>query len=142
MQEVFLAVWRGRESFAREQPGQSFRGWLRIIVRNKITDYFRTNTTLVAAKEPAYLLDDHPAPAESSMVSGAERRHFRHLLDRALEAIRADFEPGTWQAFQLSALQNRATAEIAHDLGMTPAAVRQAKYKVLRRLRAELGGGP
>ena len=46
MQEVFLAVWRGLAGFHREQTGQTFRGWLRIIARNKITDHFRRQATL------------------------------------------------------------------------------------------------
>ena len=46
MQEVFVAVWRGLAGFRREEPGETFRGWLRVIARNKITDHFRRQSML------------------------------------------------------------------------------------------------
>ena len=146
LQEVFLAVWQGRNGFAHDRKGQSFRGWLRIIARNKIADSFRVRSARGVAAGPQYALDGLAAPADSSngscgSGSGNEQQRVRQMLDRALETVRADFEPATWRTFQLSVLQERPTAEVAGDLGMTAAAVRQAKYKVLRRLREELGGG-
>ena len=61
------------------------------------------------------------------------------LLHRAMKAIRDEFEQRTWQAFWLTAAQGHAAPEAADRLGMTPAAVRKAKSRVLRRLRDELG---
>ena len=40
-QEVFAAVARNIESFRRDRPGDSFRGWLWTITRSKIRDHFR-----------------------------------------------------------------------------------------------------
>jgi DNA-directed RNA polymerase specialized sigma24 family protein len=37
------------------------------------------------------------------------------------------------------AVEHHSSPEVAQQLGMTIGAVRQAKYKVLRRLRQELG---
>ena len=63
-------------------------------------------------------------------------------MHRALELIRAEFEERTWQAFWRSAVEQQSTAEIAADLRLSPASVRQAKSRVLRRLRAILGDSP
>jgi RNA polymerase sigma-70 factor (ECF subfamily) len=60
------------------------------------------------------------------------------LLHRALEIIRIEFEETTWQAFWRVIVDEQPTAAVAEDLGMTPQAVRQAKYRVLRRLRNEM----
>src|SRR5579883_3138996 len=40
-QEVFRAVAAGLDNFHRDRDGDSFRGWLRGITRNKIVDHFR-----------------------------------------------------------------------------------------------------
>src|SRR5262245_64357028 len=40
-QEVFAAVARHIDDFRRERPGDSFRGWLWTITRNKVRDHFR-----------------------------------------------------------------------------------------------------
>jgi RNA polymerase sigma-70 factor, ECF subfamily len=61
------------------------------------------------------------------------------LLHRALALIRDDFEPRTWAAFWQTAVDGRATIDVAADLGMSPGAVRVAKSRVLHRLRADLG---
>ena len=59
---------------------------------------------------------------------------------RAIELIRAEFEERTWKAFWLTAVEGRQAAEVGAELGMTKRAVRQAKYRVVRRLREELDG--
>ena len=55
-------------------------------------------------------------------------------------SIRGDFDDPTWQAFWRLTVENHATADIAAELGISQGAVRQAKYRVLCRLREEMGG--
>ena len=64
------------------------------------------------------------------------------LFQHVFATVRAEFEPATWQAFLLTTVQGRSAAEAAGELGMSQGGVRQAKYKVLRRLRQELGDAP
>ena len=40
-QEVFQAVATHIASFRKERSGDTFRGWLRTITRNKVLDHFR-----------------------------------------------------------------------------------------------------
>src|SRR5437016_7019951 len=40
-QEVFQSVAAHLHDFHRDRPGDTFRGWLRTITRNKVHDYFR-----------------------------------------------------------------------------------------------------
>jgi hypothetical protein len=61
------------------------------------------------------------------------------LLLRALEMIRGDFTPQTWQAFWRVRVDGQTPAVVADELGMTANAVRGARGRVLRRLREELG---
>ena len=52
---------------------------------------------------------------------------------------RAEFEERTWQAFWRVTVEGQDTAEVAAQLGISANGVRQAKSRVLRRLREELG---
>jgi RNA polymerase sigma-70 factor (ECF subfamily) len=61
------------------------------------------------------------------------------LYHRALELVRGEFEERTWQAFWRATVEGHAPADIAADIGVTPAAVRKAKSRVLLRLRQEVG---
>ena len=66
------------------------------------------------------------------------QRRITYLLRRALELIRVEFEEPTWQAFWRTTADGLSAIDVAAELGLSPGAVRQAKYRVLRRLRQEL----
>lgn len=140
-QEVFYAVAAHIAGFRRERAGDTFRGWLRTITRNKVRDHFRrrgrepdgaggTEAQLRFARLP-----DTCPEEENSDVTPADR----DLFGRALDWIRGEFEEHTWRAFWLTAVEERTAGEVALELGMTSGAVRVAKSRVLRRLREELG---
>jgi len=139
VQEVFRAVLTGVGQFRRDRPGESFRGWLWTITRNKIRDHARRRQRRPAAAggsdaaEQLQQLPEPPPPAPTSRESDG-------LVHRALTLIRAEFEEPTWRAFWQATVDGRPAAEIARELGMSKGAVRQAKYRVLRRLREELAG--
>src|SRR5262249_56949881 len=48
-QEVLAAVARHLADFRRERPGDSFRGWLWTITRNKVRDHWRRRVDQVQA---------------------------------------------------------------------------------------------
>ena len=61
------------------------------------------------------------------------------LLHRGLEMVKVDFKPVTWDAFWRATVLGQPTEQIAEELGLSAASVRQAKSRVLRRLREQLG---
>ncbi len=61
------------------------------------------------------------------------------LVSRALDQVRVEFQPSTWQAFWRTAVDGLTTDAVAAELQMTNAAVRQARSRVSRRLRQQLG---
>ncbi len=56
-----------------------------------------------------------------------------------LELVRREFEERTWHAFWQTVAEGRPSADVAADLGVTPAAVRKARSRVLHRLKEEFG---
>jgi RNA polymerase sigma-70 factor (ECF subfamily) len=58
---------------------------------------------------------------------------------RALELVRGEFTERTWQAFWLTVVEGRAPSARTAELNMTANTIRQAKSRVLRRLKQELG---
>ncbi len=61
------------------------------------------------------------------------------LVRRGLEQIQVEFQPSTWAAFWRTVVDGRSHEAVAEELAMSQAAVRQAKSRVLRRLRQQLG---
>jgi RNA polymerase sigma-70 factor (ECF subfamily) len=140
-QEVFQAVSAHLATFRRNRSGDTFRGWLRTITRNKVNDLFRKQEREplgVGGSEAREKLSQVPQqlPLEENVAADESDAE---LLHRALEMIRHDFETRTWLAFWQTAVEGRATADVAADLAMSPGAVRVAKSRVLHRLRTDLG---
>lgn len=137
-QEVFQAVATGLPTFRRDRPGDSFRGWLRAIARRKFLDYCRRQDRQPTAQggttAQLYFLQV-AAPVETDQDDPP--LEIRRLHHRALDLVRSQFELRTWQAFWRSAVEGAAPADVGRELAMTPAAVRQAKSRVLRRLKLE-----
>lgn len=140
-QDVFQAVAANLQGFRRERTGDTFRGWLRTIARNKVNDLFRRRQREpegIGGSEAQAILVQIPqagAMNEKEVIEEAENA----LLHRALESIRGEFEQHTWEAFWLTAVEGRTASDVAVDLSMTPGAVRVAKSRVLHRLRSDLG---
>jgi RNA polymerase sigma-70 factor (ECF subfamily) len=138
-QEVFQAVHRKIGDFRRDRPGQSFRGWLRTITRNKIIDHFRAEQAPGTGPGGSDALKQlHQLPAEDTPDdSGAAEQEEGSLYRRALEVLRSEFTDHTWQAFWRVVVEGQGPADVAADLGMTVNAVYLAKSHVLRRMREE-----
>jgi len=140
LQNVFLAVATRLAKFHRDTPADSFRGWLWGITRFKIADHFRARAATPAgaggstALGRLHDLSDGVGPSDPEPSEADDQTQ---LLHRALEMIRGDFAPNTWQAFWRTAVDGHPAADVARDLGLTPDAVYQAKARVLRRVREE-----
>jgi RNA polymerase sigma-70 factor (ECF subfamily) len=139
-QEVFAAVAAGLGGFRRDRPGDSFRGWLRGVTRNQVLVYFRRNRGRPqpeGGSDALGRLHDLADPLPESAAD--EEREVGRWYRRAVEQVRGEFEERTWHMFWRAVIDGRPTAAVAEELRVTPAAVRQAKSRVLRRLKEEMG---
>lgn len=139
-QEVFMTAALRMDSFQRDLPGQSMRRWLGQITRNKLGDWMRLQATVPIAYGGDDSTIDRLNAVPSPELFNEEFEDDLSLLRRAIELIRTDFEESTWQCFRQIVLEDRTAVDVAQEIGMTPRAVRQAKYRVIRRLREEFEG--
>lgn len=141
MQEVFRVVVERIEQFRKDQPQDSFRGWLRVITANKIRDHLRRQTDKAQARGGSTAHLHLHNVADPIVTDGSDEIPvLQQAVLKTLEWIREDFEEKTFQAFWKCQIEEVSTEVVSAELGMTPAAVRKAKYRVLRRLREELDG--
>ena len=75
---------------------------------------------------------------DASSVPEASDEETAIIVRKTLDLIRPEFEERTWQAFWRAAVEGQQSGVVAEALGMTPGGVRQAKSRVLHRLREEL----
>jgi len=93
-QDVFRAVAKGIASFRRDRPGDTFRGWLYAVTRNKARDFLRSQVAQPQAaggSEYQKLLAELPEEEwdRSSFDSGNSPR--AGLFSQALELVRREF---------------------------------------------------
>ena len=141
VQEVFRAVAQNIARFQRDRPGDSFRGWLLTITKNKIRDHFRGQARrphAVGGSEMQAMVQQIPELTWDSTSDGSRFDSTSDLMRRALALVKNDFAENTWTAFWRVAVENQAPGEVAQALGMSKWSVYQAKSRVLSRLRDEL----
>jgi RNA polymerase sigma-70 factor (ECF subfamily) len=143
-QEVFQAAFAKISSFEKRREGDTFRGWLRTITRNKVFDHYRRQKRHprgIGGSEIQVRMTQVRAPEEPDTDEETEQAPDAEslLFQSALESIRPCFRERTWRAFLGTVVDGRTPADVGEDLGMTPGAVRVAKSRVLQRLRTELG---
>lgn len=140
VQEVFRTVAEKIDDFQPDLPGATFRGWLWTISRNEVRLHYRKQQRRAQAtggSEANNRLQQYPDLLERQ-DEPADFDSRKSLVHRALQLVRQDFNDQTWQAFSRTTFDGSSASDVAADLGMTPAAVRQAKYRVLCRLREVL----
>lgn len=141
-QDVFQSLAAKITTFRKEQPGDTFRGWLRTITHNKVYDHFRRQgrePQAAGGTEANIRFSQLESLEQTANDDDDEEQAYQQLVRRALEMIREDFTPRTWQAFWRVTVDGQRPVDIAEELKMRPGAVRVAKSRVLQRLRQELG---
>jgi RNA polymerase sigma factor (sigma-70 family) len=139
-QEVLGAVARSAARLNYDPARGTFRGWLFRVVRNELSDFGtarRRHRPGSGDTDVKRLLEEQPAPSVDEVATW-EREHERQLFALACEQVRRDFQESTWQAFWLTAIQDKCGKEVAGVLGITTAAVYLAKRRVTERLKEQI----
>jgi RNA polymerase sigma factor (sigma-70 family) len=115
-----------------------FRSWLFTLAHRKLVDYFRRRGRQEQGSGDSgiqAILEEQPALDE---VKQWDLDYQRQVFAWAAEQVRDRFSATTWQAFWLTAVENRDSHQTADQLGMTVAAVYLAKSRVMARLKEQI----
>ena len=141
LQEVFASLARNLERFEQRTSG-SFRGWLWVMTRNQLTDYFRRRSRNVQAAGGTgawQQLADHAESLPDDPTEFTDPGQLNALHHRSLEIVKSEFEQRSWHIFERVVIDDVSTAEVAIEFNITANSVRQTKSRILRRLRQVLG---
>jgi RNA polymerase sigma-70 factor (ECF subfamily) len=142
-QEVFRAVWSKIGEFRRTEPGSSFRGWLRVITRNKLYDFLRGQAgtaQAVGGTEAQRLLQQFTKDELLRRDDTSDYQDRLIVYRRAVRLILEDCEERTRTAFWRVVMEGHAVKEVAQDLGLSVNAIYLLKSRLLRRMREEFEG--
>lgn len=137
VQEVMVAVARAVERWDPDQQRGRFRDWLFRIARNLILNFLvrtKNRPWSQGGSDHYELLQEQCDP--DANLSGAFDLEFRRELFRvAAERVQKSVKQQTWDAFRMTYIEGRTTAEAAAALGTKEGVVHVARCRVLARLR-------
>jgi RNA polymerase sigma-70 factor, ECF subfamily len=141
-QDILLSVVQHLPGFEHSGHRGAFRSWLRTIVCNRTTDYWRAAgaRTPASGGRGATAALQQIADPDSDLNRQWDEEHDRYVLGCLLDLVEQEFEPATLRAFRRLALDGASGAEVAAELGLSVAAVYMAKSRVLQRIRQEAEG--
>ena len=138
-QDVFVVLSRQLDRFDQHRSGARFRAWLWGIVRNKLKEHGRGRraepVTGHEGDRSEFVVDRLPSTGDPMA-----EQETNALANRALQLIKSDFAPQTWEVFWRVAMLGEKPNDVATELGVSAASVYTAKSRVLKHLRRELEG--
>jgi RNA polymerase sigma-70 factor (ECF subfamily) len=138
VQEVLAQLVGELQGFSHNGRAGAFRVWLRGITVNRLRVYWRSRAPACGGDivERLSQLED----PMSLLSCSWDAAHDRHVAETILDSIRLEFSTPSWLAFEATVRDNRPTAEVAAELGLTANAVLIAKSRILKRLRQKAEG--
>jgi RNA polymerase sigma-70 factor (ECF subfamily) len=137
-QQVFISVSNGLNGFKREKPSDSFRGWLRVVTRSRVMDFFRANSHReVPVGGTSFMERINSIVEQGDEVIGEERAETNILVERAMSLLQSEFSANDCKAFHMLVIDAIAPREVAEKLGLSLNSVYIAKSRILKRMRDE-----
>ncbi len=140
VQDVLRSVARNAHRINYDPKRGTFRGWLYTVTRNKVYNFLSANKNRPKAGGDTgshERLDNVPSKSDETEAEW-DLEYQRRLSAKAMDRVKHEFQPNTWQAFWGTAVEGRAAVEVGKELKMSSGAVYVAKSRVLARLRDEV----
>ena len=141
-QEVLAKLVSAMQSFQYDPSRGSFRGWLKTVSGNAVRDLLRSWKSHGRGSGDTQILDTFASLDDSGalneLVNQIESEYEQELLREAEQRVRLRVKPHTWSAYQLTAVEQRTSTEVARTLQMPVAEVYVAKSRVIKMLREEV----
>jgi RNA polymerase sigma-70 factor, ECF subfamily len=135
-QRVLMAVASAIGSYEKSSEPVRFRHWLRRVARNAIVNALsrRPHDRAAGGTTVQELLMEQP-DIDPESDARIELEYRRELYLRAARIVRADVEPETWRAFEMTVVENRSIEETAVELDKPVGTIYAARSRIMRRLR-------
>lgn len=143
VQNVFLAIVRGLPEFNH----RSFRGWLRIVTRNKVMDYFRKHSKLPYGRGGSSLasflksipeMDSLEYDSRLDECFGGMTSEQTKTFRKVVEEVREQTSPRCWKIFWSITVDEVSPEDIGNEFEMRLGTVYQCVSRTLGRLRKAL----
>lgn len=136
-QDVLVKLARHLKTFEYD-PAGTFRGWLRRLTDNALNDYFneRRRQAPVGVADNLVLLNQTEAREE--LIERLKGAFDLELLDKAKAEVRGRISESRFRAWELTAVEGLAGADVARQLDMKVATVYSARHQVQQLIQDQV----
>jgi RNA polymerase sigma-70 factor (ECF subfamily) len=146
VQATFVYLSRRMPNFRYEPARGSFKSWLRVVTRSRISVYRRTEKAGAFIREPLPGAADEgdaaweqlPDPAADALDEIWQREWEENLLSAAFRRLRSKVSSQQLLIFRLATPGDLPLTQVAKKLDVSLAQVYLARHRVGRLLKAEV----
>lgn len=133
-QQCMLAVHKHIQSFAYDPQKGRFRAWLKTMLGNRIRNHLRARR-----ERPADSADLQRAQTrEPTPEEAFERIWLEEHLRHAIESIRRDVDPITFEAFERYVMKEEPSETVCEALSISAARLYKIKWRMTQKLRERM----
>ncbi|MBN2563978.1 MAG: sigma-70 family RNA polymerase sigma factor [Phycisphaerae bacterium] len=134
VQQCMVVINHHINSFDYDPEKGRFKGWLRIMVNNRIRNLIRDRHDQVAESKD-FKRDQR---REQSPEEIFDKLWMEEHLDYCLRLVRCEVKESTFKAFQLHVIEERPVEEVGKELNMTTNQVYRIKWRVTQKLSEKM----
>jgi RNA polymerase sigma-70 factor (ECF subfamily) len=135
-QQVLMAVAQAIERREHDPQRAKFRTWLHRVAHNAILNALSRGKPDRGSGDSGLLaVLEQQSSREGPDSELLRLEHEREVFRWAARQIRPEFQPATWEAFWLTAIDGEDCEEVALRLGKKVGSVYAARSRVMRRLQ-------
>jgi RNA polymerase sigma factor (sigma-70 family) len=135
-QQVMVNVARVIGAWQKDPQRGTFHGWLLRIARNAIVNSLARGRPDAARGGTSVLLRLRDCPSGQDDVEVLVQDEYQRMLFRwAAAEVQLEFQPETWRAFWLTAVEDMPVEQVATELGKSAGSVYAARSRIMRRLK-------
>lgn len=145
VQETVIAVAKKMPEFKYDPAVGSFKNWLLLITRRRITDYFRKQgRRLEGVPQPedpvtgTGVIDRVPDPRGIDLEALWEREWEQNLTEAAMQRVKNRVAPRQFQIFDCHVLKQWPVSDVTKALGVTAGQVYLAKHRISALIKQEI----
>jgi RNA polymerase sigma-70 factor (ECF subfamily) len=134
VQHCMSAIARHIKSFDYDPATGRFKGWLKTLVNNRITDLFRKKSHVDGYSAALDRLQ-HREPQPDAIF---EQMWMEQHLKRALKLVRQEVEEHSFRAYQLYVVEQRPAEKVCQLLGLNANQLYSIRWRINRKIREYL----
>ena len=136
VQDVLTLVFQKLPDFKYDST-RSFRGWLRTVTLNRYREIHRRKSSHQKPATESMLEDLAPVRVAESTW---DIDYARLLVAKAMDGMKSDFAPATWEALKLVMTDGASVEDAATRCDVSSWTIYSARARLMKRLRSELDG--